>query len=985
MTTLHVKSNTFLSTITFYVHLRLVCVGLTGLLASMAHAQVLPTGGVIDLSALNTNTSTGTAGLVINGIDPFDNSGLAVSSAGDVNGDGVDDLLIGAVGAVVNGNFSVGETYVIFGSDSGVVGIGGVIDLSALNTNTPTGTAGLLINGIDQFDDSGQSVSSAGDINGDGFADVLIGANSADPNSNSDAGESYVIFGSNSGVVGNGGVIDLSALNTNTPTGTQGLVFNGIDPSDGSGFSISSAGDINGDGFDDVLIGTNSADPNGNSDAGESYVIFGSDSGVMGVGGVIDLSALNTNTPTSTAGLVINGIDPDDRSGFSVNSAGDINGDGFDDVLIGALLADPNDNSAAGKSYVIFGSDSGVVASGGVIDLSALNTSTPTGTPGLVINGIDPFDTSGRSVSSAGDVNGDGFDDVLIGAQGADPNGISDAGESYVIFGSNSGVVANGGEIDLSALNTSTPTGTAGLVINGINVRDFSGFFVSSAGDVNSDGFDDVLIGADDADPNGNFGAGETYVIFGNDSGVVANGGVIDLSSLNTNTPTGTAGLVINGIDEGDSSGVSVSSAGDVNGDGFDDVLIGANSADPNGNDSAGETYVVFGGVFNFAPVNTIPGPQSTNEDTVLMFNGNLSVSDADDDVLTVILSLSNGIPGPDIGVLTVATGGGATVSGNDTDSVMIVGAPSEVNAALNELIFTPAVNLNGSFILTVETDDGTAAVVEDTVAITVFAVNDAPSFAVGPNQVVDDNSGLQEIDLWATAISTGPADELGQTLIFNVVGNTNPSILTAAPTISEIGTLSFEPMIDAQGTTSISVVLMDDGGTANGGVDASAAQTFEITVNATNADLALTITNSAITPLLPGNNYSYELIIINNGPGIAANTLVDVSTPNNIVLISNGGCISDNGDGTLTWNAGTLDSGMNDQCVFDVEVLFPGVITLTGSASSDLNDPLLDNNTAITNTIVAEVIEVPTLSLWALVLLAALLGSVGVRRRARQ
>ena len=147
---------------------------------------------------------------------------------------------------------------------------------------------------------------------------------------------------------------------------------------------------------------------------------------------------------------MINGIDAFDFSGSSVSGAGDINGDGVDDVIIGANGADPNGNSYAGESYVVFGDSSAF--SGGVFELSSLD-----GSNGFVINGIDGFDRSGSSVNSAGDVNGDGLADLLIGASGADP-----AGESYVVFGG-TGVGAGGG-VELSDLN-----GIDGFVLNGVN------------------------------------------------------------------------------------------------------------------------------------------------------------------------------------------------------------------------------------------------------------------------------------------------------------------------------------------------------------------------------------------------------------------------------------------------------------------------------------------------------------------------------------
>ncbi|MCC5665254.1 tandem-95 repeat protein [Nostoc sp. CHAB 5784] len=692
-------------------------------------------GASFNLSDLN-----GSNGFIINGIDQDDRSGDSISSAGDFNGDGFDDLIIGASNASPNGKFRAGESYLVFGNSSG---FGASLNLFDLN-----GSNGFIINGIDQDDFSGDSISSAGDFNGDGFDDLIIGASNADPNGKSRAGESYVVFGNSSGFRGS---LNLSDLN-----GSNGFIINGIDQDDFSGDSISSAGDFNGDGFDDLIIGARYADPNGQLDAGESYVVFGSSSGfgasfnlsdlngsngfiingidkddlsgyavssagdfngdgfddlsvgasssrnvqtsqeryfiygfatttapnqppvavsdtaitneatavnisvlandsdpdsnpltvtnvngssvtvgtpiTLSSGALLTLNAdgtftYNPNgrfetlgvgetgsdsftytisdgsfTSTASVNLTINGVNDAprivsdfnlsdlngsngfllkniinqfpayDRLGSSVSNAGDINGDGFDDLIIGAQDASDNDDKfRAGQSYVVFGSSSGFGAS---FDFSSLD-----GSNGFVINGTDGGDYSGYSVSNAGDINGDGFDDLIIGAPGAGPNGKSRAGESYVVFGKSSGFGAS--------LNLSSLDGSNGFVINGIDTGDFSGWSVSNAGDINGDGFDDLIIGAPRGEPNGKSRAGESYVVFGSSSGF---GASLNLSSLN-----GSNGFVINGIDTGDFSGDFVSNAGDINGDGFNDLIIGARSASPNGKFRAGESYVVFG------------------------------------------------------------------------------------------------------------------------------------------------------------------------------------------------------------------------------------------------------------------------------------------------------------------------------------------------------------------------------------------------------
>ena len=335
-------------------------------------------------------------------------------------------------------------------------------------------------------------------------------------------------------------------------------------------------------------------------------------------------------------GFVLNGIDPGDLSGYGVASGGDLNGDGFADLVIGAYYADPHGMEKAGETYVVFGKASGFSP---VFELSSLAGGD--GSVGFVVNGVAPGDVSGGYLSSDGDLNDDGISDLVIGARTADPGGRTDAGETYVLFGKASGFSP---VFELSSL--AGGDGSVGFVIHGVDPGDSSGAG-PACGDINGDGIDDLAIAAPLADPGGRTDAGEVYVLYGKSSGFEA---AVELSSLD-----GSNGFVLNGIDTGDllSGGYRRLTFWDANHDAFDDLVIGAPCADPNGVLQAGETYVVFGGT------NVVP-PPGVPEVRIQATDADAAEAGSDPGVFTVTRS------GSTEGAITVRYAVGGTADSSD-------------------------------------------------------------------------------------------------------------------------------------------------------------------------------------------------------------------------------------------------------------------------------------------------------------------------------
>ncbi len=386
-------------------------------------------------------------------------------------------------------------------------------------------------------DNAGYSVAMAGDVNGDGYGDILIGAylNSEGGSNN---GQVYLILGGPTG------------WTTDIDLGKADASWWGEANDDYAGFSVAGAGDVNGDGFDDIIVGAYGSDDAG-TDGGQVYLIFGkADGWQMDMSlGKVDASILGT--------------DKAEQAGYSVAGVGDVNGDGFDDILFGANSNDVNGDDS-GRSYLFFGKADG------------WNMDMKDGNADAAFYGVNSYDSSGTSVAGVGDVNKDGYDDIIIGAPYNDDN-TGDAGAAYVFFGKISGWA-----MDMNLKS-------ADVRLYGEGKEDHAGEAVAGAGDVNGDGYNDILVGAPQSNCDGTRGyCGQTYLILGMATGWVTPH-VVD-----------TADASFWGEHDKDFSGKSLSSAGDVNGDGYDDFLIGAPKDYDSGSDS-GQAYLLLGKPFGWA------------------------------------------------------------------------------------------------------------------------------------------------------------------------------------------------------------------------------------------------------------------------------------------------------------------------------------------------------------------------------------------------
>lgn len=454
--------------------------------------------------------------IALTGENAGDQAGYAVSSAGDVDGDGIDDIIVSAPNFDDAGS-NAGRAYIFLGKSFGRIS---TIDI---------GDADYILTAEARGDLVGHSVASAGDVDGDGKGDLLISAHSND-DGGTRSGKIYLVLGKSLG----------STIKINLADADYAFI--GENSADLAGWAVAGAGDVDGDGDDDVMMSAIWND-DGGTNAGKTYIVLAKSLGTT------------TRIDLADADYTFTGEAADDESGRSLAPAGDVDGDGKDDILIGAYYNDDG-GSDAGKVYLFLGKSLGSTADLDVTDADYTFTGESAG------------DQAARSIATAGDVDDDGKDDLLIGAMFNDDAG-SSAGKAYLFLGKSLGSTA---DLDVS---------DADYTFEGEGTGDRFGAAVASAGDVDDDGMADLLFGAPSND-DGASNAGKAYLILGKNLGTSSS---FDVS---------TADFTFEGEFAGAGAGRALATAGDVDDDGMSDLLVGARFSSETGVD-AGAAYVIFG------------------------------------------------------------------------------------------------------------------------------------------------------------------------------------------------------------------------------------------------------------------------------------------------------------------------------------------------------------------------------------------------------
>jgi len=676
------------------------------------------------------------------GFTDFGN-GLAV---GDFNGDGVADL---AISYRISGSGRADSTAVvqiIYGGD-------GVFDGENASGDLPGGT--VTTSGLT---DIAVGINMPGplefaDFNGDGAADLLIGAPRAQSSAPGTGGAAFALFGAEAT-----DPFDLSLADlTDGVTGAGFTATGGLN----TGSVFTNLGDFDGDGADEFFIGAPfSPSPGGASLSGLGFVFTPN-------------GEASTDFAAAPAGLETT-LFGDERTFLAENAAGvgDVNGDGIADFIVSGRGAEGAGTGSlsvnSGEAYLIFGVDGGL---GSSLDVSALD-----GTDGVTIIGSDTFTVNGR-VKSAGDVNGDGFDDLLLQDDGA----TTDAPVFYLVYGTDDDF---GATFDISTAPASRVSTFGGVASASLA----DGLDMGGVGDVNGDGFDDILLSRAEGGP---LGAGEAALLFGSAAGF---GASVDLDDLEDSV-----GYRIQGTDYTQGAGYTIAGSGDLNGDGINDLVIAAPTFNPASNsdytfDAPGAVFVIYGGAEALEALD-----QQSGDDGVISLGdvtGDVTIPDGAPAIYSLGADQTVSEVDGSFGVtVTRSSGAGAaeinlTVSGATSDVTRIGGTNTFADGETTKLITfrieqdtlaEPAETVD--FVLTIVSSDQPGELGDAAQRVTIIDDDDPVEYSLGADQEVSEadatfgvlvtrssSEGAAEIDL----SFTGSATSGGANPDFTRIGGTN-------------------------------------------------------------------------------------------------------------------------------------------------------------------------------------------------------------------
>jgi|WetSurSiteA1Bulk_404760.scaffolds.fasta_scaffold01023_4 hypothetical protein len=663
-------------------------------------------------------------------------------------------------------SFSLGSNFGYAVSSAGDVNNDGYNDVmvGSFGMNTYTGRVDIFFGGVsmDNIPDVtmtgettisyfGYSLSSAGDVNGDGFDDVVVGAYRY----GSSMGRSYIYFGGTT----------MNNIADVTLSGEADSQF---------GYAVSAAGDLNEDGYDDVVVGANKY----STSTGRAYIYYGSD----------NMDNIADDTLTGEAN--------NNQFGCDVSSTGDVNGDGHDDIVIGAL----NYNLGAGRAYIYYG--------GG----NLANTAD------AILDGESSGIYFGINVSAAGDVNDDGYDDVAVGASGYNTN----TGRVYIFFGGNS-------------MET-----TADVTFTGEASGSFFGYSLSAPGDINNDGYGDVMVGA----YRYNSTTGRVYVYHGG-------------SSMDN-----TADIIMNGVATGNGYGLSVSAAGDVNNDGCGDIIIGA-------------YYALTAYVYSLNPLPALT-TQAVTDITASTATGHGSIS---------LLGSGN----PTAHGVCWNTAGTPTTADFKTDE----GGRSTTGSFTSAI---PGLTPNTTYYLRAYATNGSGTGYGMEVTFTTLKANQSISFGT----LTDVTYGADVFDLTATATSGLPVTYTSSDTNVAVVSGKRLTVAGAGITTitaSQAGNNAYHPAEDVMQTLTVSKTTLNVSAEDTSKTYGDANPVFKI-----NFDGFVSGDDTADLIRVP-----------------VASSVADAATGAGTATITVSGGVSDNYDfsylnGTLTINKAPLTVAADDQ-----------------------------------------------------------------------